>query len=194
MSLMDRIQSAVEESLRLKHWLLDEGAPQLLEMSGVAAACLAGGGKLLFVGNGGSAGDCQHLATEFVVRLSAARERPALAALALTTDSSLLTACANDYSFQQIFSRQVEALGQPGDLLVAISTSGNSANVVEAARVARLRGLGVLGFLGGGGGALLPHCDHALVVPARDSGRVQELHITAGHIWVDLVEERLYSS
>jgi len=194
MNLTQRIQAALEEALRLKRWLLEEGGPVLLEMSGVTAACLRGGGKLLFAGNGGSAGDSQHLATEFVVRLSAQRERPALAAMALTTDSSLLTACANDFGFQHIFSRQVEALGQPGDLLVAISTSGNSANVVAAARVARERGMGVLGLLGGGGGDLLPLCDHALVVPAGNAGRVQEIHITAGHIWVDLVEERLYST
>ncbi len=194
MSLEDRIRSAVQEGLRLKHWLLKDGAPILLDMSSVAATCLRQGGKLLFVGNGGSAGDSQHLATEFVVRLSAERERPALAALALTTDSSLLTACANDYSFAHIFSRQVEALGKPGDVLVAISTSGNSPNVLEAARAAREKGLQVLGLLGGTGGALLPLCDLALVVPARNSGRVQEVHITAGHVWVDLVEERLYST
>jgi len=191
--MRERITAALEEGIRLKGWLRDEGADTLLEMSALAAACLGGGGKLLFAGNGGSAGDSQHLATELVVRLTAARERPALAGLALTTDSSLLTACANDFSFDMVFQRQVEALGRPGDLLVALSTSGRSPNVLAAARRARQLGLGVLGFLGGDGGPLAAECDLALVVPATNSGRVQEVHITAGHILVDLVEERLYS-
>ena len=191
--MRERIAAALEEGIRLKAWLRDEGADTLLEMSTLAAACLGTGGKLLFAGNGGSAGDSQHLATELVVRLTAARERPALAGLALTTDSSLLTACANDFSFDMVFQRQVEALGRPGDLLVALSTSGRSPNVLAAARRARQLGLGVLGFLGGDGGPLAAECDLALVVPATNSGRVQEVHITAGHILVDLVEVRLYS-
>lgn len=191
--MRERITAALEEGIRLKAWLRDEGAGILLEMSALAAACLGTGGKLLFAGNGGSAGDSQHLATELVVRLTAARERPALAGLALTTDSSLLTACANDFSFDMVFQRQVEALGRPGDLLVALSTSGRSPNVLAAARRARQLGLGVLGLLGGDGGPLAAECDLALVVPATNSGRVQEVHITAGHILVDLVEERLYS-
>jgi len=190
--MRERIRHALEEGIRLKRWLLEEGGDTLLAMAARSTACLAEGGKLLFAGNGGSAGDSQHLATELVVRLSATRERPALAALALTTDSSLLTACANDYSFDMVFLRQVEALGRPGDLLVALSTSGNSPNVVAAARRARELGLGVLGLCGGDGGRLAPLCDHALVVPARDAGRVQELHITAGHILVELVEEGLF--
>ncbi|MDP2359396.1 MAG: SIS domain-containing protein [bacterium] len=189
--MRERIRQAVEEGLRLRQWLLAEGGEVLLAMSARMADCLAAGGKVLFAGNGGSAADSQHLATELVVRLSAARERRALAGLALTTDSSLLTACANDYSFEQIFQRQVEALGRPGDLLVALSTSGRSANVVAAARSARALGLGVLGLLGGEGAPLAELCDLALVVPGTDAGRVQEVHITAGHILIDLVEERL---
>jgi D-sedoheptulose 7-phosphate isomerase len=189
----ERVIAALEEGIRLKRWLMVEGMEPLLEMSARGADCLRAGGKLLFAGNGGSAGDSQHLATELVVRLSAARERPALAGLALTTDSSLLTACANDFSFEMIFQRQVEALGRPGDLLIALSTSGRSPNVVAAAQRARELGLGVLGFLGGDGGSLAALCDVALVVPAQNSGRVQELHISAGHILIDLIEERLYS-
>jgi D-sedoheptulose 7-phosphate isomerase len=190
--MRERVRQALEEGIRLKRWLMEEGTDTLLEMAARGAACLAGGGKLLFAGNGGSAADSQHLATELVVRLSSALERPALAGLALTTDSSLLTACANDYSFGRIFSRQVEALGRGGDLLVAISTSGRSANLLEAARAARARGLGVLGLTGGDGGALAPLCDLALVAPAANPGRVQELHIAAGHILIDLIEQRLH--
>jgi D-sedoheptulose 7-phosphate isomerase len=189
----ERIRAALEEGIRLKRWLGDEAAGVLLEMSERGADCLRGGGKLLFCGNGGSAGDSQHLATELVVRLSPARQRPALAGLALTTDSSLLTACANDFSFEAVFRRQVEALGRPGDVLVALSTSGRSPNVVAAAGRARELGLVVLGLLGGDGGPLAPLCDAALVVPSADAGRVQELHITAGHILIDLIEERLFA-
>jgi D-sedoheptulose 7-phosphate isomerase len=190
--MRERIAAALDEGIRLKTWLRDEAADTLLEMSALAATCLSAGGKILFAGNGGSAGDSQHLATELVVRLTADRQRPALAGLALTTDSSLLTACANDFSFEMIFQRQVEALGRPGDLLVALSTSGRSPNVLAAARRARELGMRVLGLLGGDGGPLAAVCDQALIVPARNSGRVQEVHITAGHILVDLIEERLY--
>lgn len=191
--MKERVRSALEEGLRLKRWLRDESADLLLEMAGRCAACLRGGGKLLFAGNGGSAADSQHLATELVVRLSAALERPALAGLALTTDSSLLTACANDFSFEMIFQRQVEALGRPGDLLLLLSTSGRSANLLAAARRARELGLAPLGFCGGDGGALAPLCDLALIVPSANPGRVQELHITAGHILIDLVEQGLHA-
>jgi len=191
--MRERIIAALDEGIRLKAWLRDEAADTLLEMSARAASCLSAGGKILFAGNGGSAGDSQHLATELVVRLTSARQRPALAGLALTTDSSLLTACANDFSFEMIFQRQVEALGRPGDLLVALSTSGRSPNLLAAAKRAKELGLGVLGLLGGDGGPLAALCDRALIVPAANSGRVQEVHITAGHILVDLVEVRLYS-
>lgn len=191
--MRERVLAALEEGIRLKRWLQADGVETLLRMSALGADCLRGGGKLLFAGNGGSAGDSQHLATELVVRLSAERERPALGGLALTTDSSLLTACANDFSFEMIFQRQLEALGRPGDLLLALSTSGRSANLLAAASRARELGLGVLGFLGGSGGPLAPLCDESLVVPASNSGRVQELHIAAGHILIDLIEQRLYS-
>ena len=184
---------ALEEGMRLKRWLRDEGTDLLLEMAERGAACLRGGGKLLFAGNGGSAADSQHLATELVVRLSSALARPALAGLALTTDSSLLTACANDFSFEMIFQRQVEALGRPGDLLLLLSTSGRSANLLAAARRARELGVAPLGLCGGDGGALAPLCDLALIVPSSNPGRVQELHITIGHILIDLIEQKLHA-
>lgn len=150
------------------------------------------GNKVLLCGNGGSAADAQHVATELVVRLSKRRERRALAAIALTTDTSLLTACANDYSFDQIFARQVEALGAPGDALIGISTSGRSPNVIEAFRVARKRGLRCLFFGGGDGGPLLAASDHGFVVPCEETSHIQETHLAAYHAMCELVEARLF--
>ena len=150
---------------------------------------LRAGGTLFFCGNGGSAADAQHLATEYVVRYSASR-RP-FAAVALTTDSSLLTAAANDLGFERVFARQVEALCRPGDLLVLHSTSGESPNLLAAARAARGRSVSTIGFLGRGGGALARLVDEAIVVPAEDSGRIQVLHLALEHLIVELVEAEL---
>jgi len=150
------------------------------------------GGKVMFCGNGGSAADSQHLTTEFTVRLTSTRERRALPAIALTTDTSTLTAAANDYGYDFIFSRQVEALGNPGDVLVCISTSGNSSNVVKAAEYAKAKEIKLIGFLGENPGKLGPLMDISITVPSKDSRRVQEGHITAGHIIVDVVEMILF--
>lgn len=145
----------------------------------VVAAALASGGKLLLCGNGGSAADCQHIAAELVGRFR--RDRPALAAIALTTDTSVLTSVANDYAFETVFARQVEALGRRGDCLLAISTSGRSPNVLAAIAAARALGMVTIGLLGGDGGGAAPACDHALIVPSRDTARIQEAHILIGH-------------
>lgn len=190
--MKEAIVAALEEGARLKRLVAAEHSGTIERMGLKMARCLAAGGKVLFAGNGGSAGDSQHLATELVVRLSPELDRAPLAGLALSTDSSLITACANDYDFDQIFARQVQALGRPGDCLVAISTSGNSRNLVEAARRARERELTLLGLLGGKGGALLDMMDEALVVPSRDPGRVQEVHIAVGHVLIALVEKELF--
>jgi D-sedoheptulose 7-phosphate isomerase len=147
------------------------------------------GGKLLFCGNGGSAADAQHLATEYVVRFR--RSRRAIAAVALTTDTSLLTAAANDLGFEQVFARQVEALGRPGDILFLHTTSGESPNLVAAADAARSRGIVTVGMLGRGGGRLRGHVDHAIVVPTESGAHAQELHLALGHVICDLVETRL---
>ncbi len=179
------------ETAGLLEALAKDSVTQVQAGARLLADTLAAGGKVMFCGNGGSAADSQHLATELVVRLSSAFPRRALPGLALTTDTSLLTACANDFSFEQIFARQVEALGQSGDCLVAISTSGNSGNVVAAVKVAHERGIRVLGLLGGDGGSLAPLCDVALVVPARDPGRVQECHIALGHNLIALTEREV---
>ena len=153
------------------------------------AETLRAGGTLFFCGNGGSAADAQHIATEYVVRYAVSR-RP-LAALALTTDSSLLTAAGNDLGFEQVFARQVEALCRPGDLLVLHSTSGESPNLVAAARAARERSVATVAFLGRGGGALAPLVDEAIVVPSDDSGQIQVLHLALEHLIVELVEAEL---
>ncbi len=153
------------------------------------ADALRAGGTLFFCGNGGSAADAQHIATEYVVRYAASRR--AFAAVALTTDSSLLTAAANDLGFERVFARQVEALCRRGDLLVLHSTSGESPNLLAAARSARERRVGTVAFLGRGGGALAPLVDEALVVPSDDTGRIQVIHLALEHLIVELVEAEL---
>jgi len=158
-------------------------------VAGRYAETLRAGGTIFFCGNGGSAADAQHVATEYVVRYSASR-RP-LAAMALTTDSSLLTAAANDLGFEQVFARQVEALCRPKDLLVLHSTSGESPNLLAAARAARERSVRTVGFIGRGGGALAGQVDDAIVVPSDDTGRIQVIHLALEHLIVELVEEEL---
>ncbi|MBI3447148.1 MAG: D-sedoheptulose 7-phosphate isomerase [Magnetospirillum sp.] len=147
---------------------------------------LRAGGKILFFGNGGSAADAQHLAAELVVRYRV--NRKALAALALTTDTSILTACANDFSFDEIFSRQIEALGRPGDVAIGITTSGNSPNVLTALAVARDMGLVAAGFSGRDGGKLVGLADPLLIVPSPVTARIQEMHILIGHALCDQIE------
>ncbi len=148
---------------------------------------LAAGRTIFFCGNGGSAAEAQHLATELVVRY--ARDRGALPAVALGTDTALLTAAGNDYGFTRIFARQIEALGRRGDLLVAMTTSGRSPNILEAVRAARARGLRVAGMTGEGGKAFARRCDAALVVPSRETARIQEVHLLVGHICCERAEE-----
>ena len=152
-------------------------------------AVLEAGGKLLLCGNGGSAADAQHLAAEYVVRFN--RERQPLPALALTTDSSVLTAGANDLGFEEVFSRQVAALGASGDLLFLHSTSGESENLLRAAETARSKGMRTVAFLAKGGGRLASLVDRAVVVPTESTARAQEIHIALGHIICELVEDRL---
>jgi D-sedoheptulose 7-phosphate isomerase len=153
---------------------------------------LKDGGKVLFAGNGGSAAQCQHLATELVGRF--ALDRAPHAALALTTDSSFLTACANDYGFEDVFARQVEALGRAGDVLFALSTGGRSPNVLKAVEVARAARLRTYGLTGAGGTRLAERCDVAIVVPHGDPARIQEVHLFLGHLLCGGIERRLSST
>lgn len=145
------------------------------------------GNKVLFCGNGGSAADAQHLAAELIGRFQ--KERRSLASIALTTDTSILTAVANDYGYDEVFARQVEGLGRSGDVLIGISTSGNSANVVKAALKARDTGMHTIAFTGEGGGKLKDICDITFAVPSKVTARIQEMHIMVGHIICELVEE-----
>ncbi len=164
-------------------------APQVAGLGAVCVAALKADKRLFLCGNGGSAGDAQHIAAELVGRFVA--DRRSLPAIALTTDTSALTAIANDYGYEAVFSRQLEGLAAEGDVLIAISTSGNSANVLKAAEVARARGVTVIGLLGGSGGALAAACDHAVVIPSDVTARIQECHILVGHMICDLIEAGL---
>jgi len=150
---------------------------------------LRAGGKLMFCGNGGSAADSQHLAAEFTGRFI--KDRPPVAAIALSTDTSALTCIANDYSFEAIFARQVQAIGKPGDCLIAISTSGNSGNVLAAVAAAKAQGITCIGLLGRDGGKLKPVCDVSIVVPSQVTARIQEAHILIGHTLCGAVEQQL---
>jgi D-sedoheptulose 7-phosphate isomerase len=161
--------------------------PVLERVVETADACLRSGGKILVCGNGGSAADAQHLAAELVCRFR--HDRAAIPAVALTTDTSALTAIANDYGFERVFARQVEALARPGDLLVAISTSGNSPNVIEAAREARAAGCQVVGLTGRSGGALAEHVDLLVAAPSETVARIQEVHEFSIHVLAQAMEE-----
>lgn len=150
---------------------------------------IRGGGKLFLFGNGGSAADAQHLAAECVVRYKT--DRAPIAAIALTTDTSTLTACANDFSFDQLFARQIEALARPADVVVGLSTSGNSPNVVDGLKKARALGAATIGLTGATGGKMNEHCDALLCVPSRVTARIQEMHILIGHMLCKALEQRL---
>lgn len=188
---MDDITQALRESAALKVHVAETQGPVIQAMIECIWESMQEGGKLLMCGNGGSAADAQHLATECMVRLEA--ERVPLPAIALTTDTSLLTAAGNDYGFETIFARQVAGLGRPGDVLLTISTSGNSPNVVRAVEEARRRGLYTLGLLGKDGGRLKKMVHTALVVPSANTQRIQEVHITIGHILCGALERRILS-
>lgn len=181
------IEQAREDHHRLVDAFLERHAGDLEELAARCAASLAGGGKILLFGNGGSAADAQHIAAEFVNRFD--RDRPALGAVALTTDSSALTSIGNDSDFRQIFARQVEALGRPGDIAVGITTSGNSPNVVEGLRSARAGGLRTVALSGRDGGEVAGEAELCLTVPGEVTARIQEVHILAGHLLCLLVEE-----
>jgi D-sedoheptulose 7-phosphate isomerase len=161
-------------------------ASTLVRLAELTAASMKTGGKLLVAGNGGSAADAQHLVAEFVVRLSVSR--PALRAIALTTDTSILTAASNDFSFDTIFARQIEALGVPGDVFLGISTSGNSKNILAALHQAREQGLTTVGFTGNGGGQMASLCDLNIIVPSTVTMNIQESHLALEHIFCMLVE------
>jgi len=190
MSLETRFREAFNESIELKQRVLEAQGPQVIGAAKMLAQVFKAGGRVLIFGNGGSAADAQHLAAEFVNRFQV--ERPPLAALALTTDTSILTSVANDYDFKQVFAKQVRALGRPGDLAWGISTSGNSPNVVAGFDAARELSMKTLALSGRDGGPVAAAADFALTVPSRNTPRVQEVHITIGHVLCDLVDFLLF--
>lgn len=179
------IQHALREHAQVIQ-AIDAMIPEIEKLAGRIHQCLQRGGKVIWMGNGGSAADSQHLAAEFVGRF--VRERVALASIALTTDTSILTSVGNDYGFEQIFSRQVEALCTDKDVLVGISTSGNSANVVRAIEAGKRLGATTVALTGEGGGKLAELCDVTLAIPSRVTARVQEAHILIGHILCELTD------
>lgn len=192
MDIEQRIREHFDDSARLKQEAAEVLSAPVADAVALLTAALAADRKLLICGNGGSAGDSQHLAAELVGRFE--RERPELAAIALTTDSSILTAVANDYAFEQVFARQVRALGREGDVLVAISTSGNSPSVLAAARAARERGLAIVALTGRGGGKLgemLEAGDVHLCVPHQRTARIQEVHLLIVHCLCDGIDVSL---
>ncbi len=190
--LEQRIQQQFFDSADLKYAAAEILARPIAQAVAAIVGCITGGGKVLACGNGGSASDAQHFAAEFVGRFE--RERPGLAAIALTTDTSIITAIGNDYSFEAIFAKQIEALGAPGDVLVAISTSGNSANVVAAVHAAHAKEMSVVALTGRSGGRLrelLLDTDVHICVPHERTARIQEVHILSLHCLCDAVDNQL---
>ncbi len=184
------IEKILEDSLKVKEAFIRENIPNLILLAEKVALAFTADRKLLLCGNGGSAADAQHIAAEFVNRFTL--ERPPLPAIALTTDTSIITSIGNDYSFEEVFSKQVKALGMEGDVLLAISTSGNSKNLLLAVKDAKRQGIHTVGLLGKDGGKLAGMVDMALVVKADNTARIQEAHILAGHILCHLVDYILF--
>jgi D-sedoheptulose 7-phosphate isomerase len=189
----DTVESILRESIDAKIRLVESQLDAIHVCGRMLSECAGRNGLIMLCGNGGSAADSQHIAAELVVRLNKDVNRRAIKALALTTDSSILTAGGNDYGFDRVFSRQVEAFGSPDDVLIAISTSGTSNNVVMAVEEARSRGVRTIGLLGGTGGTLAALCDTSVVVPSSVTARIQECHILIGHVWCEMIEARVTS-
>ena len=190
----DQVRDLLRRSIAIKEQLIADHAERVVEIAEACASTIAVGGKLMFCGNGGSAADAQHLAAELLIRLRSEVNRQGLPALALATDPSSLTACGNDYDFETYYARMAEALGRPGDVLIGITTSGKSPNIVRALEAARRKGIKTIGLLGGNGGPALKACDLALVVPSAETGRIQEAHIAIGHAVMELIEDRLIAA
>ena len=186
------VQTQIEESIILKKKVKDELSEKIIEISEILAECIKDEGKILLCGNGGSAADAQHFAGELVVRLSSDYTRSALPAITLSSNDYVLTACANDFGFEQVFSRQIEALGKPEDVLLCISTSGNSPNLIEAVKKAKEKKMKTIGLLGKDGGKMAKLVDFSLVIPSQQTQRIQEVHITICHILTSLIEKALF--
>jgi D-sedoheptulose 7-phosphate isomerase len=187
----EKINLLFKKSIELKTKCIEGGFNSIVRMGDSIVESIVNGGKLLLCGNGGSAADAQHLAAELVVRLRPAYNRRGLPAIALAMDTSTITACGNDYSYEMLYSRTLESIGTSGDCILGITTSGNSQNVYNAMELAKKMNIKTFGFLGAGGGQVLELCDEAFLVPGNETGRIQECHITAGHALMEHIEDRL---
>jgi D-sedoheptulose 7-phosphate isomerase len=193
--IKNKVKKTFIDSISVKQQIIDNKSYEvLIEAGNIIANSIAKGGKLLLCGNGGSAADAQHLAAEFMIRLTSDVNRESIPALSLAQDTSTLTACINDYGAEDIFKRVFSGLSSDGDVLLAITTSGDSNNIIETLKLAKKKGIYSLGFLGNGGGKALEYCDAAFIVPNSITARIQESHITAGHALLQYVEDSLLES
>jgi D-sedoheptulose 7-phosphate isomerase len=190
----DFISQSLTDSSKVKLLVLEKCYEPIINAADILVDAVRSGKKIMLAGNGGSAADSQHIATEFMIRLSHDLSRPAIAAIALTTDSSNITAGGNDIGFENVIARSIEGLGNEGDVFICISTSGNSPNILKAVKKAKEKSISVVGFLGGKGGKLAEMCDVPIIVPSENTQRIQESHITIGHILCEIVERELYGN
>lgn len=188
--MKDGILQAVEEGIRIKEIFFKENVDMIVEVVHLITDAFNAGKKLILFGNGGSATDASHIAAEFVNKFQ--KERPGLPAIALNTDMAIITSIANDYEYSDVFARQLKAIGNEGDVVIAISTSGNSPNVLKAADAARRKKMKIIAFTGNTGGKLASKVDYAFLVPSDSTPRIQETHITLGHLICQMVEESLF--
>ncbi len=188
----ENIKLSIEESIKTKHSLIESCIDDIYACGLLLTDSLKNGNKILFCGNGGSAADAQHIVAELVIRYRSSVNRAALPAIALTVDPSIMTAGGNDIGYDNIFARTVEAYGKSGDVLVAITTSGNSENVFRAIIQAKKMNMKIVGLLGNGGGKIASLCDNSVIVPSKITARIQESHILTGHIWCEIIEENLF--
>src|SRR6185437_12459328 len=189
-----RFAAMMHRSAELKRRIATDLAEQVIAVIDACECSLRGGGKLMFCGNGGSAADSQHLATEMLIRLRPKTERQSISALALTLDPAMLTACGNDYGYDRVFERPLRGLGRRGDVLFGITTSGRAANMIKALEAAHEMGIVTVGLLVGTGDPARGHCDHILLVPDTETARIQECHIALGHAVLELLEDRLVAA
>ena len=187
----EKIEQLFKQSIHTKQNCIEQGFQSLYYMGDFITQSIQNGGKMMLCGNGGSAADAQHLAAEMLIRLRPNNNRVGIPAITLAQDTSTITACGNDFGYKNLYERMVQSLGQDGDVLIAITTSGNSENIILAMKQARKMGIKVFGFLGCGGGKALELCDEAFVVPSDNTGRIQEAHITAGHALMEYIEDKL---
>ena len=190
--MREKIINILKESINIKEKIILEYIEDILKISNLLLRCLKKGGKIILFGNGGSAADSQHIAAELIGRFK--KDRPAISAIALTTNSSILTAISNDYGFEFVFAKQIEGLASKNDVVIGISTSGNPENVINGIKKAKEIGLKTIALTGSGGGKLSKIVDMALIVPSKNTARIQEAHITIGHVICEFLEEELFKT